>query len=41
VIPETRQESEIKMMANDPFNTVPVYPNKQKGPQAPIPTRRG
>jgi hypothetical protein len=28
-------------MANDPFRTAPVYPNKKKGPQGPIPARRG
>lgn len=28
-------------MANDPFNTTPVYPNKKKPPQGPIPAKRG
>lgn len=27
-------------MANDPLRTAPVYPNKQKAPQAPIPTKK-
>ncbi len=27
-------------MANDPFRTAPVYPNKKKPPQGPMPTRR-
>lgn len=30
-----------KKMANDPFRTAPVYPNKKTGPQRPIPTKRG
>lgn len=29
-----------KAMANDPFRTDPVYPNKKKGPQGPIPAKR-
>lgn len=27
-------------MANDPLRTAPVYPNKKKPPQGPLPTRR-
>lgn len=36
--PVTNKENH---MANDPFRTEPVYPNKKKPPQKPIPARRG